>query len=75
MDPTHSTEALAKQFKTVKSRQMAYHEQGEGQPVVFLHGNSMSSESFAAQLEDPALKAYRLIAVDLPRPAKAHWWR
>jgi len=38
-----STAPLAKQFKTVNGRQMAYHEVGTGDPVVFLHGNPTSS--------------------------------
>lgn len=43
MNPAHSTQVLAKQFRSVKGRQMAYHEQGDGSPVVFLHGNPTSS--------------------------------
>ena len=34
---------LSKQFATVNGKQMAYHEQGEGDAVVFLHGNPTSS--------------------------------
>ena len=38
-----STDPLTKQYKTVHGKQMAYHEVGEGDPVVFLHGNPTSS--------------------------------
>ncbi len=34
---------LTKSFLTVNGKQMAYHESGEGQAVVFLHGNPTSS--------------------------------
>lgn len=35
--------ALSKQYKTVEGKEMAYHEAGNGDPVVFLHGNPTSS--------------------------------
>ena len=38
-----SIEPLSKQYKAVNGRQMAFHEQGSGVPVVFLHGNPTSS--------------------------------
>lgn len=38
-----STEPLAKSYATVNGKQMAYHDSGEGDPVVFLHGNPTSS--------------------------------
>lgn len=38
-----STSVLRKQYKTVSGKQMAYHEVGSGDPVVFLHGNPTSS--------------------------------
>jgi haloalkane dehalogenase len=38
-----STEPLSKQYKTVNGKQMAYHDVGTGNPVVFLHGNPTSS--------------------------------
>lgn len=38
-----SVEPLSKQFLTVSGKQMAYHDVGEGDPVVFLHGNPTSS--------------------------------
>jgi haloalkane dehalogenase len=38
-----STAPLSKQYKTVNGKQMAYHEVGTGDSVVFLHGNPTSS--------------------------------
>ena len=38
-----STEALSKEYKTVNGKQMAYHDTGAGEAVVFLHGNPTSS--------------------------------
>jgi pimeloyl-ACP methyl ester carboxylesterase len=34
--------------------------------IVFLHGNSLSADSFLAQIDDPALQNLSLIAIDLP---------
>lgn len=38
-----STAPLSKQYLTVDGKQMAYHDVGTGDPVVFLHGNPTSS--------------------------------
>ena len=38
-----STTPLSKSYVTVLGKQMAYHEVGEGDPIVFLHGNPTSS--------------------------------
>jgi haloalkane dehalogenase len=38
-----STEPLSKEYKTVNGKQMAYHDTGTGEAVVFLHGNPTSS--------------------------------
>ncbi|MFT7647025.1 MAG: haloalkane dehalogenase [Candidatus Poriferisodalaceae bacterium] len=38
-----SSATLAKKYATVNGKQMAYHEAGEGESVVFLHGNPTSS--------------------------------
>ena len=44
-----------------------YEGRSEGTPIVFLHGNSLSSEIFSEQFADPLLADhYRLIALDLP---------
>ncbi|MFT7607769.1 MAG: haloalkane dehalogenase [Candidatus Aldehydirespiratoraceae bacterium] len=38
-----SSAPLSKHYLSVKGKQMAYHDVGEGDPVVFLHGNPTSS--------------------------------
>jgi haloalkane dehalogenase len=38
-----STAELPKQFATVHGKRMAYYEAGQGDPIVFLHGNPTSS--------------------------------
>ncbi len=38
-----SIEPLSKQYASVNGKQMAYHDVGSGDPVVFLHGNPTSS--------------------------------
>ena len=38
-----SVEPLSKQYLAVSGKQMAYHDVGSGDPVVFLHGNPTSS--------------------------------
>lgn len=38
-----SIEPLSKQYKTVNGKQMAYHDVGSGDTVLFLHGNPTSS--------------------------------
>ena len=38
-----STTPLSKQYKTVNGKQMAYHDVGTGDTVLFLHGNPTSS--------------------------------
>jgi haloalkane dehalogenase len=59
-----STEPLAKQHAVVEGRRMAYHERGNGDPIVFLHGNPTSSylwRDVIPAVEDRA----RCIAPDL----------
>ena len=41
--PAMSTAPLAKSFVTVEGRRMAFHEAGEGEAIVLLHGNPTSS--------------------------------
>jgi len=41
--------------------------------IVFLHGNSLSSETFKLQFEDDALNNYKLLAVDFPGHGKSGW--
>ena len=59
-----SQTALPKKKVDVLGRQMAYHERGEGQPILFLHGNPTSS--FLWRKVIPELEGLgRLIAPDL----------
>jgi len=59
-----SQTALPKKKVEVLGRQMAYHERGEGQPILFLHGNPTSS--FLWRKVIPELEGLgRLIAPDL----------
>ncbi len=41
--PLFNTVPLTKSYKAINGKQMAYHESGEGDPIVFLHGNPTSS--------------------------------
>jgi pimeloyl-ACP methyl ester carboxylesterase len=53
-----------KKYKTINGKKMAYIEEGEGDPIVFLHGNPTSSYLWRKVM--PALKGKgRLIAPDL----------
>jgi len=55
---------LDKQFTSVRGRQMAYHDSGSGDPIVFLHGNPTSSylwRNIVRRLND----SYRCVAPDL----------
>lgn len=49
-------------------QKLHYTESNESQErtLLFIHGNSHSLRSFAAQMESPQLKDFRLICVDLP---------
>ena len=51
----------------VPSQKIAYYEsEGEGTPVLFVHGNSASGRAFQKQLERDLGRQYRLVAMDLP---------
>jgi haloalkane dehalogenase len=63
-DAPFSTEPLSKQYKTVLGKKMAYHEVGEGDPIVFLHGNPTSSYLWRNIIPHLSGKA-RCIAPDL----------
>ncbi len=41
--------------------------------IIFLHGNSLSSETFRLQFEDPSFKKYNLLAIDFPGHGKSTW--
>ena len=51
----------------INGQNIAYYESnGKGRPVLFVHGNSMSSLCFEKQLSSILGKTYRLVALDLP---------
>jgi pimeloyl-ACP methyl ester carboxylesterase len=51
----------------INCQRIAYYEStGTGQPVLFVHGNSMSGLSFEKQLKSTLGGKYRLVALDLP---------
>src|SRR3977135_394701 len=59
-----SEQPLTKNTADVLGRRMAYHERGEGAPVLFLHGNPTSSYLWRDVI--PELQGHgRLIAPDL----------
>ncbi len=58
------TAVLPKKYATVLGRQMAYHDSGSGDPVVFLHGNPTSSYLWRNIIPHVAGSA-RCIAPDL----------
>jgi pimeloyl-ACP methyl ester carboxylesterase len=52
---------------TVSDQKIAYREsKGKGSPILFIHGNSMSSLCFERQIESSLGGTYRLVALDLP---------
>ncbi|MDG2261952.1 MAG: alpha/beta fold hydrolase, partial [Actinomycetota bacterium] len=64
MSETLDSTPLTKQYLTVNGKQMAYNEQGEGDAVVFLHGNPTSSYLWRNIIPHVSGKA-RCIAPDL----------
>jgi haloalkane dehalogenase len=59
-----TTDPLSKKFLSVNGKRMAYHESGEGEPIVLLHGNPTSSYLWRNII--PHLnERYRCIAPDL----------
>ncbi len=52
---------------TINEKEIFYRRAGDrGQPIVFVHGNSLSSRTFQKQLESDLADSYRLFAPDLP---------
>ncbi|WP_370323747.1 alpha/beta fold hydrolase [Euzebya sp.] len=51
---------------TAGGMRIAVREEGEGRPVVLIHGNSASSGTWARQFDSPLVDRARLIALDLP---------
>lgn len=56
------------QFMQINGQEIAWYEsRNDGLPIVFVHGNSLSSNTFIKQFEDSSLtNNFRLIAFDLP---------
>lgn len=51
----------------INGQRIGYYESsGQGQPILFVHGNSMSGLSFEKQFASPLGEKYRLVALDLP---------
>jgi haloalkane dehalogenase len=59
-----STAPLSKQYKTVDGKQMAYHDVGTGETVLFLHGNPTSSYLWRDIIPHVSAQA-RCVAPDL----------
>lgn len=58
---------LTRKIVTINGYSISYFETtGTGPTVVFIHGNSSSSDSFQEQLQSLALAHFRLICLDLP---------
>jgi len=55
-----------KRTANINGLDIAYWDEGQGLPLVFIHGNSMSKQIFAPQFDSPLTEKYRLIAIDLP---------
>ncbi len=58
------SQSLDKQFATVNGKQMAYHDSGSGDPIVFLHGNPTSSYLWRDIVRE-LNGSYRCVAPDL----------
>ena len=55
------------EYTSIINQKIAYSDnKADGQPLVFVHGNSLSSATFKHQLKDQTLSKYRLIAFDFP---------
>jgi len=58
---------MKKLIVDIGDTRIAFHEsEGEGQVVLFIHGNSLSAKSFRKQIDGPLGKKFHSIAVDLP---------
>ena len=55
------------EYININNQKIAYYDNKvNNHSIVFVHGNSLSSETYFHQLKDQALNKYRLIAFDLP---------
>jgi pimeloyl-ACP methyl ester carboxylesterase len=58
---------MDQQRVTVDGQELAYQQsEGEGRPVIFVHGNSCSSRTWNAVLSGPFGQRFRCLAFDLP---------
>lgn len=62
--PKATTASLSKSYRVVDGKRMAYHERGEGDAIVFLHGNPTSSYLWRNVVPYVAEQG-RCVAVDL----------
>lgn len=55
------------QYLTISGQKVAWYEsKPEGFPIILLHGNSLSANTFGNQFESESLSNYRLITFDFP---------
>ncbi|MCF8405213.1 MAG: alpha/beta hydrolase [Bacteroidales bacterium] len=60
--------------KVIQSINLSFCENESKSPsILFLHGNSLSSETFRFQFEDEKLNNYHLLALDFPGHGKSGW--
>jgi len=58
---------VASKYLNIDGLNIHYWDNGNNAPaLVFVHGNSSSSQVFKDQLDSPLFKSYRVIALDLP---------
>lgn len=58
---------MREQFITINEQKIAWYEsKPEGYPVILLHGNSLSANTFRNQFESESLSNFRLISFDFP---------
>lgn len=64
---TPNLTAMNRHETIIGGQQLAWYENdSSGHPVIFIHGNSLSWQSFLKQFNSPLAEKYRLIAIDLP---------
>ncbi|MEM6647817.1 MAG: alpha/beta hydrolase, partial [Bacteroidota bacterium] len=63
-----------KKHLKIGSLKIAYEENlADGPPIVFVHGNSLSSGAFKYQIQSAALSRYQIFALDLPGHGASDW--
>lgn len=61
-------------MQTSRFKNIQYYKLGEGSKfIVFLHGKSLSFDTFKYQFDDPAIQQYNLLAIDFPGHGKSTW--